>query len=145
MRAARTKILLVAAVAVLAALACFEVGRLTARGAAPARTDRTADYFDGLRVGEAQGRQEGRVLQEGASLPAQARRRVAAAFDDGYAAGANDAFAGYDGGWTLGAPYIVTLEAGQGRIVYRIRDRTAMAPGLDYRVCAGSQVCSRRR
>ncbi len=49
-------------------------------------------YFEGLPVGEAQGRREGRALEEGIALPAADRKPVADAFNDGYAAGANDAF-----------------------------------------------------
>ena len=35
--------------------------------------------------------------------------RAKAAFDAGYRAGANSAFAGYDGGWSLGEPYVIVL------------------------------------
>jgi hypothetical protein len=146
MRWPRTKTVLLAAAALLVTLACVELGRLTVSTSAASPAVRSSDYFDGLRVGEAQGRQEGRALQEGAALPPRARRPVAQAFDDGYAAGTNDAFAGYDGGWALAVPYIVTIEEGQGRIVYRIRDRTQMVANVDYHLCRGGHdVCSRRR
>ena len=70
--------------------------------------------------GEAAGLAEGRALQ----VPPQGGRR--AAFRAGYAAGANDVFGGYDGGWDLGQPYIVRLARGHGPVTYRIDSRTRM-------------------
>ena len=119
---------------------------LLGRATAPAHTHRSTvgTYFDGLRVGEAQGRREGRAIQEGIALPAGDRKPVRDAFDAGYAAGANDAFAGYDGGWTLHVPWLVTLEGGSGQIAYRISDRTRVLPGTDYYLCSGGRaICSR--
>src|ERR1700712_1254443 len=78
-------------VAVLAVPALVALGRVTA--GVPAHhvaVDQSDEYFDGLQVGEAQGRREGRALQEGVALPANARRPVHDAFEAGYAAGAND-------------------------------------------------------
>ncbi len=103
-------------------------------------------YFDGLPVGEAQGRREGRALQEGSSLPATDRQEAKDAFNAGYAAGANDAFAGYDGGWALSAPYVVTLEAGHGDITYRIASRTPLEVGVAYFLCpTGHGLCQQPR
>jgi hypothetical protein len=103
-------------------------------------------YFNGLPVGEAQGRREGRALQEGSSLPATDRRAAKHAFDAGYAAGANDAFAGYDGGWALSAPYLVTLERGRGDITYRIASRAPLEAGVAYYRCPrGHGFCQRPR
>lgn len=103
-------------------------------------------YFDGLPVGEAQGRREGRALQEGISLPAGDRRVAKDAFDAGYAAGANDAFAGYDGGWTLKAPYVVTLERGRKDITYRIASRVPLETGVAYYLCpTGHGLCRQPR
>ncbi len=103
-------------------------------------------YFDGLLVGEAQGRQEGRALQEGQELPASSRHPVQDAFTDGYAAGANDAFAGYDGGWSYATPYVITIEPGRGRVVYRIKDRAPIEAGTNYFLCAsGHQLCNEPR
>lgn len=103
-------------------------------------------YFDGLPVGEAQGRREGRALQEGSSLPAGDRRATKDAFNAGYAAGANDAFAGYDGGWRLSAPYVVTLEQGRGDITYRIASRVPLKVGVAYHRCGtGHDFCPLRR
>jgi hypothetical protein len=73
-------------------------------------------YEAGLREGRAAGVAEGRVLQMGESAPR-------AAFEAGYAAGANDVFGGFDGGWSLGTPYVITLRKGSGAITYRIDSR----------------------
>ena len=75
------------------------------------------------------------MLQEGASVPKTLRKAVRASFNDGYAAGGNDAFQGYDGGWTMGQPYVIVLEPGSGQIVYRIRSRTPLEAGVDYYLC----------
>ena len=93
-----------------------------------------------------EGRRIGRVLQEGASVPAGSRAAVRSAFNSGYAAGANDAFAGYDGGWAMGVPYIVVLEPGDGQIVYRIKSREQLDPKLAYYLCAsGHELCHQLR
>ena len=59
-----------------------------------------------------------------------------------YAAGREDAFAGFDGGWAIGVPYAVTLERGGDGITYKFARRWAMEAGFEYRVC-GHEVCSR--
>jgi flagellar biosynthesis/type III secretory pathway protein FliH len=72
----------------------------------------------GVREGHAAGLQEGRALQAtGAGAGARA------AFAAGYAAGANDVFAGFDGGWALSQPYVITLARGRGAVTYRIDSR----------------------
>ena len=71
------------------------------------------------REGRAAGVQEGRALQATGSSP----RTVRAAFDAGYAAGANDVFGGFDGGWSLSEPYVITLARGSGAVTYRIDSR----------------------
>ena len=76
----------------------------------------------GERAGRAAGLAEGRALQ----VPPQGGRR--AAFRAGYAAGANDVFGGYDGGWDLGEPYVVTLARGSGPVSYRIDSRSRLRP-----------------
>jgi hypothetical protein len=73
----------------------------------------------GLREGRALGVREGRALQASASSP----RGTRAAFEAGYAAGANDVFGGFDGGWSLDTPYVITLRKGSGAITYRIDSR----------------------
>jgi hypothetical protein len=132
---------------VLIGAALFLLGRLTApdteqRAAIP----EIGDYFDGLRAGEAQGRQEGRALQEGIELPRGQRAMAKHAFDAGYVAGINDAFAGYDGGWTRHVPWIISLDFGRGQILYRIHDRTQIEPGISYYLCPdGHSLCQERR
>jgi hypothetical protein len=75
----------------------------------------TAGGDPGFDAGRAQGVQEGRALQV-----APAAR---SAFEAGYAAGANDVFGGYDGGWDLGRPYTITLAHGSDGVTYRIASR----------------------
>ncbi|HWD43295.1 MAG TPA: hypothetical protein VHM23_06175 [Actinomycetota bacterium] len=121
----------VVSVAVLAAAGLVGLGRATAPdpGAARARGYRdgtAAGYADGFQAGRAEGLQEGQALAETASagLPAADRARVADAFNHGYRAGANSVFSGYDGGWSLGRPYVVVLAKGANGITYRIAART---------------------
>jgi hypothetical protein len=127
-------------VGAIAAPALVEVGRITAHPARQAAVDRSDEYFDGLQVGEAQGRREGRALQEGIALPANSRRPVQDAFDAGYVAGANDVFAGYDGGWTIGGQYVVTVAEASGQIVYRIKTREPIKPNMNYYLCSGGRT-----
>jgi hypothetical protein len=134
------------AVAIIIAAGLLTVARATAASHIARdngyRSGRSDGYLEGLQVGEAQGRQEGRALQAGSSLPAESRQPVQAAFNAGYAAGANDAFAGYDGGWVRLAPYVVVLEAGSGQIVYRISSRTLVQPHINYYLCPdGHDLC----
>ncbi len=137
-------------VAVLAAAALgvagFATGRLSTPDLTPAipahPSSTSADYSAGFRAGAAQGRQEGRALQEGVSLPTTEAARVREAFSAGYTAGANDAFTGYDGGWAMSTPYLVTLVAGSGQITYRIGSRTPLSPHTSYFLCPdGHDVC----
>lgn len=79
---------------------------------------------DGIREGRAAGVEEGRLLQLGdESLPRDARHAARRAFEAGYVAGANDVFGGFDGGWSLTRPYVITLRRGSGAITYRIDSR----------------------
>src|SRR3954454_3647302 len=71
--------------------------------------------------------------------PATAPRGTFAA---GHRQGLEDAFSGFDGGWSYGAPYIVTLRRGGPGVTYRFSRRRPMVPGRSYRVC-GRAVCSR--
>jgi hypothetical protein len=119
---------------------------LSAPASRASSTDRLNSYFDGLRAGEAQGRLEGRAEQVTTALPSDSRQAARAAFTSGYAAGANDAFTGYDGGWTMGVPYVVFLEPGSGQIVYRIKSREVLDPKLTYYLCGGGhELCHRTR
>src|SRR5690349_5044696 len=70
-------------------------------------------YARGLDDGRAAGVVEGRELQAALHLPAASRALARRAYAEGYAAGANDAFGGFDGGWKLGACYLVSLERGR--------------------------------
>jgi hypothetical protein len=118
-------------VAVLAAAGLVALGRATApsSGAARSRGYRegtTAGYADGFAAGRAVGLQEGQALAESEDAgPAPTdRARVRNAFNDGYRAGANSVFSGYDGGWSLGRPYVIALARGANGITYRITTRT---------------------
>ena len=130
------------ALVVVLALAVGAGGFLAGRVSAPA--GRSSDrYFAGLQAGEVQGRLEGRAGQEVAHLTGSLAARVRRAFQDGYAAGANDVFAGYDGGWALGK-WIVTLALGGNGVTYRIADRQQLRAGVDYYLCSGgSRICER--
>lgn len=104
--------------------------------------DSTPTYLDGLLAGQAQGREEGRALEIGATLPADEQAAIQAAFKAGYSAGANDAFTGYDGGWVMALPYVVMLVPGAGPITYRIASRTPFEPGIAYFLCPdGRTLC----
>ena len=59
----------------------------------------------------------------GRCRPGSAGPGARAAFAAGYAAGANDVFAGFDGGWSLSQPYVITLARGSGAVTYRIDSR----------------------
>ena len=103
---------------VLAVLAGVAIGGAGfALGRATADTD--AGHDAGVREGRAAGLEEGRALQAAGSAGPGAR----VAFDAGYAAGANDVFGGFDGGWSLSEPYVITLARGSGGVTYRIDSR----------------------
>lgn len=70
-------------------------------------------------------------------------RRPTGPYAAGYTAGREDAFSGFDGGWSFGAPYIVTLRRGGPGVTYRFARRWPMRTGVDYRVC-GHGVCAHR-
>ena len=112
---------------VVVAGALFGLGRLSADdddsgGAASSASVATA-RADGLREGRAAGLREGRALQASESAAPGARRATRRAFAAGYTAGANDVFGGFDGGWSFGTPYVITLRKGSGAITYRIDSR----------------------
>jgi hypothetical protein len=93
---------------------------------------RGGGYRDGQATGYSQGKadgvREGRSEQETGALPPGARESARKAFDDGYRAGANDVFAGYDGGWAYGTPYVITLARGGSGITYRFASRAPARP-----------------
>jgi len=74
------------------------------------------------------------------SQPSPGRPR--GGFAAGYLAGREAAFSGFDGGWSYGAPYIITLRRGGVGITYRFVRRWPMRPGTEYHVC-GRAVCTR--
>jgi hypothetical protein len=114
----RQRTLAAVVLAVIAAVALFVLGRATAPTPAT-----PGGYADGFLAGRAEGVQEGEALAEAAGSPSGSRDRVRAAFDDGYRAGANNAFGGYDGGWSFGRPYVIVLAKGANGVTYRIAAR----------------------
>ncbi|SOD72681.1 hypothetical protein SAMN05892883_2036 [Jatrophihabitans sp. GAS493] len=132
----------------VAALGLLLVGRVSA-GDHPATSDKAGyqnGYTAGVKAGQLQGIQEGiqegRASQVGSEVPASSRQPVADSFNRGYTAGENDAFTGYDGGWALGVPYIVTLKPGSAGITYRIDARQQLQPNVDYYLCPnGRDLC----
>lgn len=65
-------------------------------------------------------------------------------YGDGYRAGREAAFQGFDGGWGLDEPYIVVLRRGPSGTTYRFARRWAVLPGQEYRLCREDVICSRR-
>jgi hypothetical protein len=124
------------------AVGVFAAGRATAgdRHGAAYRAGQTAGYAQGL----AEGVREGRAEHETEALPPATRDAAKAAFGDGYRAGADDAFGGYDGGWSYDTPYVVTLARGGPGVTYRIASRTPLQPGVDYYLCPHSRNLCRR-
>jgi hypothetical protein len=140
-RAGRRWVLVLVGIAVGAGLVA--AGRFTSDAGA-ARSDgyragRAAGYAAGVDDGRAAGVREGRAFQAPLSLPPGSQDAARASFQAGYAAGANDVFGGYDGGWDTEAPYVVVLTPGGPGITYRIRSRTPMRPGVSYHLCPGSR------
>ena len=81
-----------------------------------------------------------------AASPPGTRDRVKAAFDAGYCAGADSAFGGYDGGWSLGEPYVIVLAKGGNGITYRIAARILARDGVDYHRCPPpASICQQPR
>lgn len=123
-RRLRLRELGIVAVALGLLAAGFVLGRQV--GSSPAAS-RAAGHYDGyaqgLAVGRAGGLAEGRALEFGATLPAADRPAAEAQFQAGYRAGAEDVFAGYDGGWALGRPYVIVLSPGVDGLTYRISHR----------------------
>lgn len=139
------KVLAIVVVALAIGAALFLLGRATAPTSHAPRVS-IGTYIDGLRDGAAQGREQGRAFQIGAELAAKDRHIARDAFRAGYAAGANDVFAGYDGGWTFTAPWVITLASGKAGIDYRILGRTPLEPGIAYYLCPdGHSLCHQRR
>lgn len=106
----------------------FVAGRSTVDTGAARGDGYRAGYAAGQAAGQADGLRLGLALQA-APVPGATRD----AFQAGYAAGANDVFAGYDGGWDTCAPYVIVLVPGDAGVTYRIASRTKAPAGNYYR------------
>jgi hypothetical protein len=136
-----TRTMIAAIIGAALGMGLFLLGRFTS-DPGDARTD---GYYSGLRQGESRGIQEGRALQLTTTLPQDERKAARAAFDTGYAAGANDTFGGFDGGWYVSRPYLITLAKGSGPITYDLSSRTMLHSGIDYYLCPHARtICQRR-
>jgi hypothetical protein len=153
MRIPAPKTILVSALVAAIGVGFFFFGRLSVNDSqarnAGYQSGRTDGYFDGVKAGEAQGLQEGRALQAGSAVAGTSQQPVQDAFNRGYAAGENDAFGDYDGGWQTEAPYLVIVVPGSGAAntpTYRISTRTLLRPDTDYYLCPDSPtICSGAR
>ena len=142
--AQNTSRLLVALIALALGAGLFLLGRVTSNADDRYAAGRSAGYYSGLRQGESRGVQEGRSLQFATSLPEDSREALRASFDAGYTAGANDTFGGYDGGWYVSTPYLITLAKGSGAITYDLSSRTLLHGDTDYFLCPNTQkICHR--
>jgi hypothetical protein len=125
----------IAAVAVGLVAAGVIVGRSTAPVHDPG-------FAHGNAAGYAEGVADGRSLQIGDSVPAGSKKAALAAFQAGYRAGETDAFGAYDGGWKLGAPYVVILGKGVAGATYRFVERDQLTSGTAYQLCPdGTSLC----
>jgi hypothetical protein len=110
-------------VCVAVAGVAFALGRASVDTDAARREGRAAGMAEGRARGQAEGLRAGRAagIREGRALQQSASARHA--FQAGYTAGANDVFGGFDGGWSLSTPYVITLRRGSGGVTYRIDSR----------------------
>lgn len=132
----RTGLVLSGAVVLVALIAAAV---LIGRATAPVR-DR--GFAQGNAAGYAEGVAAGRALQIGDSVPKGSVSATTEAFQAGYRAGETDAYGNYDGGWQLGAPYLIVLSSGVGAAPYRIVDRDQLMAGTTYRLCPdGTSIC----
>ena len=114
-------------------------GVLIGRATAPAQDP---GFAQGNAAGYAEGVAAGRSLQIGDSVPTGSKDVAQNAFQSGYRAGETDAFGAYDGGWKLGAPYVVILGKGLAGATYRFVERDELAPGTSYQLCPdGTTLC----
>jgi hypothetical protein len=145
--AMRTTTLAILLVVASLAAGMFALGRGTAKtDEQRARAAEAHGRALGVRDGRAAGVQEGRALERTKSLPLRPRAAAKAAFDAGYVAGANDVFGGFDGGWSLTGPYVVTIRGAMGPVTYRIDSRVPIRPGVNYYRCPQSPtVCQEPR
>jgi hypothetical protein len=115
------------------------VGVVIGRTTAPAHDP---GFAQGNAAGYAEGVAAGRALQIGDTVPSGSKDVASKAFQAGYRAGETDAFGAYDGGWKLGAPYVVILGKGVGGAAYRFVERDEFTPGTTYQLCPdGTSLC----
>ena len=139
MEALRVRLAL-ALIGIVAAAGLVALGRVSADVDAVRDEGQAAGHAEGERAGLARGLAEGRALQV---RPSGGRR---SAFRAGYAAGADDVFGGYDGGWDLARPYVVTLAKGRAPVTYRIDSRMPMRAGVAYFRCSDrGKLCRAQR
>jgi hypothetical protein len=125
--------------AVAAVAGMVAAGVVIGRGTAP-RHD--PGFAQGNAAGYAEGIAAGRALQIGDSVPTGSKDVAQTAFQAGYRAGEADAFGNYDGGWKLGAPYVVIVGEGVAGATYRFVERDQLTPGTTYRLCPdGTTLC----
>ncbi|HTC70337.1 MAG TPA: hypothetical protein VK662_12265 [Acidothermaceae bacterium] len=108
-------------------------GVVIGRATAPAHDP---GFAQGNAAGYAEGVAAGRSLQIGDSVSKGSQSVATSAFQAGYRAGETDAFGAYDGGWKLGAPYVVILGKGVAGATYRFVERDELTPGEIYHVPA---------
>jgi len=112
---------------------------LIGRATAPVRDP---GFAQGNAAGYADGVAAGRALQIGDTVPKGSASATTSAFQAGYRAGQTDAYGSYDGGWKLGAPYVIVLASGVSGAPYRIVERDELTPGTTYRLCPdGTSIC----
>lgn len=122
-----------------AVVAGLVAGVVIGRSTAPVRDP---GFAQGNAAGYAEGVAVGRSLQIGDSVPTGSKDVVQTSFQAGYRAGETDAFGAYDGGWELGAPYVVILGKGVAGATYRFVERDQLTPGTTYQLCPdGSNLC----
>jgi hypothetical protein len=127
------------AVVAAAVVGLVAAGVVIGRSTAPVH-DR--GFAQGNAAGYAEGVAAGRSLQIGDSVPTGSKDVAQTAFQSGYRAGETDAFGAYDGGWKLGAPYVVILGEGVAGAAYRFVERDQLTPGTTYQLCPdGTSLC----
>ncbi|HEV3000485.1 MAG TPA: hypothetical protein VGW75_07090 [Solirubrobacteraceae bacterium] len=87
-----------------------------------------------------------RAIARGRAAGYRAGRRAgfAAGRREGIRIGEQSAFAGFDGGWRVGAWYAVRIGHGEGVRGYSIPTRVALSGRRSYRLC-GAGVCTSKR
>jgi hypothetical protein len=118
-------------VGVVVLIGLVAAGVVIGRATAPAHDP---GFAQGNAAGYAEGVAAGRSLQIGDSVPSGSKDVATTAFQAGYRAGETDAFGAYDGGWKVGAPYLVVLGSGVAGAPYRFVERDQLTPGTTYHV-----------